>query len=133
MSSAWFRWALAFQNFVLVPMIGLASLPLSTALAAWINCLALYVILHQRGHYSLKGDVAFRVTRQLIAALVMGAVLWFLTQALGDFMAASKFKQIIGLGGMMAAGGAVYLGLGWVIGAINKDDVMVLLRRKKAA
>jgi hypothetical protein len=48
-------------------------------------------------------------------------------------MSQSKLLKIIGLGAMMAAGGIVYFGLGWVIGAINKDDVLVLLRRKKAA
>jgi putative peptidoglycan lipid II flippase len=120
------------SNFIFVPLLGLASLPMSTAMSAWINCIALYIILHQRGHYSLRGDVAFRVGRQLIAALAMGAALWFLTDALSSFMAGSKLTKIIGLGAMMAAGGVVYFGLGWLIGAINKDDVMVLLRRKKA-
>ena len=121
------------SNFVLVPMIGLAALPLSTAVSAWINCIVLYVILHKRGHYALRGAVAFRVGRQLIAAIAMGATLWFLSNLLSGFMTQSKLFKVIGLGAMMAAGGTVYFGLGWVIGAINKDDVMVLLRRKKAA
>ena len=121
------------SNFILVPMIGLAALPLSTAVSAWINCIALYAILHKRGHYALHGDVAFRVGRQLVAAIAMGAILWFLSNLLGDFMAQSRFFKIIGLGALMAAGGIVYFGLGWIIGAINKDDVVMLLRRKKAA
>jgi putative peptidoglycan lipid II flippase len=121
------------SNFIFVPMLGLAALPLSTSISAWINCIALYVILHHRGHYSLNGGVAFRVGRQLIAALAMGATLWFLTKVLGSFMDQTKLFKIIGLGGTMAAGGLVYFGLGWMIGAINKDDVLVLLRRKKAA
>lgn len=119
------------SNFIFVPILGLAALPLSTAVSAWVNCLTLYAILHQRGHYSLNGDVAFRVGRQLIAALAMGAALWFLTNALGPFMDQSKLYKIIGLGAMMAVGGIIYFGLGWIIGAINRDDVMVLLRRKK--
>jgi putative peptidoglycan lipid II flippase len=121
------------SNFILVPMIGLAALPLSTAVSAWINCAALYTILHKRGHYALRGTVAFRVGRQLMAAIVMGITLWFLNNLLSDLMSQSKLLKVIGLGAMMAAGGAVYFGLGWVIGAINKDDVLVLLRRKKAA
>ncbi len=121
------------SNFILVPIIGLAALPLSTAVSAWINCAVLYAILHRRGHYSLRGDVAFRVGRQLIAAMAMGASLWFLTSALGPMMDQSKLYKIIGLGALMAVGVVVYFGVGWVIGAINKDDVMVLLRRKKAA
>ena len=120
------------SNFILVPLIGLASLPLSTSLAAWINCIALYIILHRRRHYALQGAVAFRVTRQLIAALAMGAALWFGTQTLGRFMATGKLQNIVGLGGLMALGGIVYFGVGWVIGAINREDVLILLRRKKA-
>jgi putative peptidoglycan lipid II flippase len=121
------------SNFLLVPIIGLPALPLSTAAGAWINCGVLYAILHKRGHYSLRGDIAFRVGRQLIAAIAMGALLLLMGQLLGEFMAQSKFAKIIGLGAMMAAGGTAYFGIGWMIGAINKDDVLVLLRRKKAA
>ena len=89
-------------------------------------------ILHARGHYALRGQVAFRVGRQLIAAIAMGTSLWLLTGLLGGFMEQSKLYKIIGLGAMMAAAGIIYFGLGWLIGALNKDDVMVLLRRKKA-
>ena len=63
----------------------------------------------------------------------MGAILWFGIEALGGFMAQGKLYNIIGLGGLMAVGGVAYFGIGWIIGAINKDDVLVLLRRKKAA
>jgi putative peptidoglycan lipid II flippase len=121
------------SNFIFVPLLGLAALPMSTALSAWINALVLYALLHARGHYALKGDVAFRVGRQLIAAAAMGALLWFLTGALEGWMAQSRVFKIVGLGAMMAAGGTAYFALGWVIGAINKDDVLILLRRKKAS
>ncbi len=119
-------------NFIFVPSLGLISLPMSTAVAAWFNCAALYVILRKRGHYHLQGEAAFRVGRQLIAALAMGAALWFLGGALEGFMAGSKFAKIIGLGALMGVGGAVYFGLGWFIGAYSKDDLLILLRRKKA-
>jgi putative peptidoglycan lipid II flippase len=121
------------SNFILVPVLGLAALPLSTSLAAWLNCIALYVILHNRGHYALNGDVALRVTRQLISALIMGIILWFMTQMLSGFAAQGKLQNILALGATMAAGGIAYFGIGWIIGAINKDDVLILLKRKKAA
>lgn len=121
------------SNFALVPRLGLPALPLSTALTAWLNALVLYVILHRRGHYRLHGPVAFRVGRQLVAAAAMGATLWLLSGALAGFMDASKLFKLIGLAGMMGAAVIVYFGLGWLIGAINRADVMLLLRRKKAA
>lgn len=121
------------SNFVLVPLIGLAALPLSTALSAWVNCLVLYAYLHARGHYRLHGAVAFRVGRQLIAALAMGVVLWTMNGLLADIMNTSKLFKLAGLGALIGAGSLVYFGLGWLIGAINRDDVLVLLRRRKAA
>jgi putative peptidoglycan lipid II flippase len=126
--------ALAFGvilNFIFVPKLGLPALPLSTALSAWVNCLILYVLLHKRGHFSVTGPLASRFSRQLIAALAMGVALWFLQKALGPFMAGTSLNRIVGLGALVGVGGIVYFGLGWVIGAINKDDVMLLLRRKK--
>jgi putative peptidoglycan lipid II flippase len=118
-------------NFVLVPRLGLVALPLSTAGTAWLNALALYAFLHKRGHYRLHGPVAFRVARQLVAAAAMGATLWLLSGALAGFMDGSKLATAIGLAAMMLAAVTVYFGLGWLIGAIDRADVMLLLRRKK--
>jgi putative peptidoglycan lipid II flippase len=121
------------SNFVLVPRLGLVALPMSTAVSAWLNCLALYALLHKRGHYRLSGGVAFRVTRQLIAAAAMGAVIWLLQHEAADLMAQSKLLKIVGLAVIGGAGVIVYFGLGWLIGAIDKDDVSMLLRRSRKA
>lgn len=120
-------------NFFLVPRFGLAALPFSTAFSAWLNMLALYVMLHREGYYKLSGGVAFRVSRQLIAALVMGAALWAIRVGLGPLLPDSSFGRLLMVAALVPAGGIVYFAVGWVIGAINKDDVLVLLRRKKAA
>ncbi|MBK8629776.1 MAG: murein biosynthesis integral membrane protein MurJ [Sphingomonadales bacterium] len=120
-------------NFILVPLYGLAALPFSTSFSAWLNMAALYVMLHARGHFRLTGGVAFRVTRQLVAALAMGAVLWALQRGLGPLLPDSSLGRLIMVVAIVPVGVLVYFGLGWVIGAIDKDDVLVLLRRKKAA
>ncbi len=121
------------SNFILVPLMGLVALPLSTAISAWINMFVLYFLLHSRGHYSLTGGVAFRVGRQIIAAIAMGALLYGLHTVLFDWMETGRIYKMIGLGGMVGAGGLLYFGLGWVIGAVDKDDIKTLLRRKKPA
>jgi putative peptidoglycan lipid II flippase len=45
----------------------------------------------------------------------------------------TSLGRLIMVVAIVPVGVLVYFGLGWVIGAIDKDDVMVLLRRKKAA
>ena len=119
-------------NFALLETMGIATLPFATALTAWGNCLILYAILHARGHFRLQGWLASRVMRQLIAAAAMGAVLWLLREQMTGLFAGSVGERLAGIGALVAAGGAVYFALGWVIGAIDREAVMILLRRKQA-
>ena len=63
----------------------------------------------------------------------MGAALYFIQTALDDRFAGSAGDKVLGLGALVGVGAAVYFGLGWVIGAINRGDILILLRKKKAA
>jgi putative peptidoglycan lipid II flippase len=119
------------MNFILVPQFGLPALPFSTAFAAWLNAISLYIVLHMRGDFRLTGSLAFRISRQLIAALAMGAALWAVQYALAPMLPDSSLGRLIMVVAVVATGPIVYFGLGWMIGAINRDDVMLLLRRKK--
>jgi putative peptidoglycan lipid II flippase len=118
-------------NIALVGPFGLYGLAAALMITAWLNCALLYGMLRQRGHFKLEGGVASRVARQLIAALAMGGVLYFVNMIMADFAAGSKIGQLVVPILLVGIGGLVYFGLGWVIGAINKDDVLTLLRRKK--
>ncbi|MEQ1547374.1 MAG: murein biosynthesis integral membrane protein MurJ [Chakrabartia sp.] len=120
-------------NFALLGTLGIATLPATTALTAWGNCLILYAILHKRGHFKIEGWLLSRIIRQLIAATAMGVVLWLLVHQLSGLFAGSAIERLMSIGALVGAGGLVYFGVGWIIGAINRDDVMVLLRRKKAS
>ncbi len=118
------------MNFVLVPQFGLPALPFSTAFAAWLNAMALYSVLHARGDFRLTGKVAFRISRQLVAALAMGAALWAVQYGLTPILPDSSIGRLAMVVAVVVTGPLVYFGLGWMIGAINRDDVKLLLRRK---
>jgi putative peptidoglycan lipid II flippase len=118
-------------NIALVGPFGLYGLAAALMMTAWLNCILLYAVLRKRNHFKLDRAVGSRVARQLGAALAMGLVLMFGNRLLADFADSSKIGQLIVPLLLVGLGGIVYFGLGWVIGAINKDDVMVLLRRKK--
>lgn len=120
-------------NFALIPYFGIHGLATVLAITAWINGGTLYYILRKRGHFRLSREVGFRVGRQLIAAAAMGAVLLLVQSQLGGLYSGSVGQRLVAVGALVSAGGAVYFALGWLIGAINKDDVMVLLRRKKVS
>ena len=120
-------------NFILVPRLGIVALPLSTAIGAWTNAALLAFLLHRRGHFQVPGWLASRLARQLLAGAAMGAALWFVQSALGDRFAGSTVDRILAIGALVAAGGIVYFAVAWMIGAMNRDDILILLRRKKVS
>lgn len=118
-------------NFALVPWMGLYGLALALALTAWLNCAMLYLTLRKRGHFSLSAHVASRVARQLLAGLAMGATLYGVNLLLGPLFNGSTIERMGALTVLVGSGGVVYFGLGWMIGAIDREDVLILLKRKK--
>lgn len=118
-------------NFILVPQLGIVALPLSTAIGAWANALLLAGLLHARGHFRVPGWLASRLVRQIIAGAAMGAALWLVQAMLADRFAGSAGDRLLGLGALVGTGGIIYFAVAWVIGAMNRDDILILLRKKK--
>lgn len=118
-------------NFALIPLMGIAALAFTTALTAWLNALALYGILRQRGHFEVEGWLWSRIVRQLLAAMAMAAVLYVVREAFDGWFAGSAGQRLIGVAALVTTGGIVYFAVAWVVGAMNRDDVLILLRRKK--
>jgi putative peptidoglycan lipid II flippase len=118
-------------NFILIPFIGIYSLATVTSAGAWLNFLALFVILAARGHFRMPGWLVARVAKQLIAAAVMGVALYFLSQALGGVFTGGTLERIVGLGIIVGSGASLYFAIAWVIGGIDRDDIKTLFRRAK--
>lgn len=127
----WILVANVVLNFALVPWLGLYGLALALMLTAWLNCAALYVTLHRRGHFTISRHVAARIARQLVAAAAMGGTLYAVNLLIGPMFNGSTIERMIALSVLIGSGGVVYFGLGWMIGAIDREDVLLLLRRKK--
>jgi len=120
-------------NFALIPVIGIAALPATTAASAWLNALILYVILARRGHFHFEGWLVSRLVRQLVAAAAMAGALYGVQLLLAGRFAGSAGERLLGVAALVGIGGAVYFTVAWVIGAMNRDDVLILLRRKATA
>jgi putative peptidoglycan lipid II flippase len=118
-------------NFVLIPVLGIYSLPTVTSAAAWLNFLLLFIILGVRGHFRLPGWLLSRLARQLAAAVLMGGVLFFLQRLLGDVFTGGVSERAIGLALIVGTGAVVYFGTAWMIGGIDRDDFKTLFRRAK--
>ncbi len=120
-------------NFALIDRYGIVVLPFTTAAAAWANAIVLYVLLARRGQFRIEGVLASRLVKQLIAAVAMGATIWLVGGLLQDFFAGSIGKRLIGTIALIGTGAVVYFVLAWVTGGMDKDDILVLLRKKKVS
>lgn len=116
-------------NFLLLDRLGLATLPFTTALTAWGNCLILYALLHARGHFRLDAHLAGRLLRQLLAAAVMGAALYGVRLLLGSWFGGGGFERIAALGACVLVGLVSYFGCAWVLGAVDRSVIGMLRRR----
>ncbi len=120
-------------NFIWIEEVGIAILPLTTSAAAWLNALALYVLLAARGHFRVEAWLGARLAKQLAAALAMGATIWLVGGLLDDLFAGSVGERLLGTIALIGAGSIVYFALAWLTGGMDRDDLLVLLRRKKVA
>jgi putative peptidoglycan lipid II flippase len=118
-------------NFIWIDDVGIAILPLTTSAAAWLNALALYFLLAKRGHFRIEGWLAARLLKQVAAAAAMGATIWLVGGVLHGHFAGSVGQRLLGTVALIGAGSTVYFALAWITGGMDREDLLVLLRRKK--
>ncbi len=118
-------------NFILLPIMGIAGLAAATAGAAWINAIALYAILASRGHFRFEAWLVIRLAKQMFAAAVMGGAIMLVRSAFTDFFAGSAGERLLATAALVATGAIAYFVIAWFTGAMDKEDLLILLRRKK--
>lgn len=126
--------ALIGNIIFIIPLInafGIVGLAAAGAGAAWLNTILLYIILHRRGQFTIGGAILGRIVRQLFAALIMGAALWWLTEQLRWAWSGGAFDRAWSLALICIVGGAIYAAAAFLIGAVDRDEINLLLRRNR--
>ena len=125
--------ALAFNialNLYVVRHYGIVGLAAATAASASLNCLLLYAILHARGWFRFTAKLGGGIARQAAASAAMGAALWWLTPRLADRYGGGVWERVWSLGLLVAIGGFVFFAAAWALGALDKDLIAQLRRRR---
>ncbi|MCR5536184.1 MAG: murein biosynthesis integral membrane protein MurJ [Succinivibrio sp.] len=99
------------SNLILVMPLGYVGLALSTALAAYVNCILLLYLLHKKDIYTPSGSCLAFVLRALLAGLIMCVALRYLSPAFELWVQMSLLTSILYLGALILAGAAIYFGL----------------------
>jgi putative peptidoglycan lipid II flippase len=118
-------------NLYVVNRYGIVGLAGATAASATLNCLLLYIILHRRGWFHFTAKLVSRVARQALATGVMAALLWYLMPLMADRYSGSVIERVWSLGVLVGAGGAAFFAAAFVFGALDKDLIAQLRRRRQ--
>ncbi len=116
-------------NILLIPKMGVAGLALAGAIAAWANCAMLYFMLKKRGHFAVEPDLLFRISRIILSAGLMGAVLYVIEPYGAAYYSGNAGERAVSIAILCGCGGGVYFGLAWVTGAIDRSKIAMLRRR----
>jgi putative peptidoglycan lipid II flippase len=119
-------------NFILIPQMGIYSLATVTSASAWVNFGLLFLILHARGQFRMPAWLVARVSKQLLAAVAMGASLYAVKIAAGGLFFGGVLERIVGLGALVGVGAIVYFAVAWMIGGMDRQAIAALRRRAKS-
>lgn len=120
-------------NFYVVPRYGIVGLAGATAFTASLNVVVLYTILHRRGWYHATGKLGGKVARQALATAAMAGVLWFLMPLMATRYGGDVLERVWSLGTLVATGMIVFFTVAWFSGALDKDLIAQLRRRRSKA
>ena len=119
-------------NLILIPIYGIKGLAFAGAMAAWCNCIMLYTMLHYRGHFHLEWTLLLRIGRITLSAAGMAAVLIY-AAPIGEGLYIGTIWQRVGsITALVSVGGLVYAVLAWLTGAVDRNKITMLTKKKAA-
>ncbi len=118
-------------NLLLIKPLGHMGPPLATAIASTVNVAMLYRTLVRRRHFVPDARLARRTWRLLVAAVIMGGVMFFLNDLFQPFVTGSSTQRWGAMVVLVTTGGVVYAVATLLTGAFRLGDIATLVRRSK--
>ena len=117
-------------NLVVVERYGIVGLAAATACSASLNCLLLYAILHKRGWFRFTLPLGAKIARQIVATAAMAGALWWTMPLMADRYGGGVMERVWSLVALVTLGLAVFFAVAFLTGAINKQVLSQLRRRR---
>ena len=120
-------------NLLLIRPLQHMGPPLATALASSVNVWLLYRELVRRGHFAPDRRLLTRAPRLLLAAALMGGVLWWFSDLMQPYTSGSNLVRWAALAVLVGTGMLVYAAATFATGAFTVRDLRQLIRRPTKA
>jgi putative peptidoglycan lipid II flippase len=119
-------------SFALFPFYGHVGIALATSIAAWVNFVLLAVVLWQRGDFRPSPETLRRVSIIVLASVAMGATVLLLHAMLASLLVSSSLlTRLVTVFGVIAVAAVVYFAIVVLTGAIDRQELLGALRRRK--
>lgn len=110
-------------SIVLFIPFGFAGIATGTTLAAWVNAGQLATRLYKRGEFAPDQQLVRRLPLTLMAAIGMGAALWFGAGALAPFLGDTLLVSLAALMALIGFGVITFFFLCQITGALRLGDL----------
>jgi putative peptidoglycan lipid II flippase len=120
-------------NLTLIWHFGHVGVAISTAIAAWVNVLILYWLLHKRGQLRMDARFRGKALRIIAASATMGVALFFLNPLLDLHMAKGLAERVIALALLCGIGALVYGAAALAFRAYAISELRAAFRRPSRA
>ncbi len=117
-------------NVLFLSRYGVIGVAYASVIGAWINVAFLFAVLAYRGFYRASGALILRIARQILAAAAMGAALFYMRGFLTEWFSAGVFARLAALAALVGAAGIVYFGIAFAVGAIDRQRIATLTKKK---
>jgi putative peptidoglycan lipid II flippase len=117
-------------NLVLIWPLAHVGIALSTAIAAWVNAIALWLVLRHRGHFAVDARLRRTLPRLVVATVLMIGVLLVLPMALAPLAGSGLVMRIIMLALLLGTAGIAYLVAARLLGVFTLTALRAQFSRK---
>ena len=120
-------------NLLLIWPLGHVGIALSTALAAWVNAAALFIVLRRRGHFGIDARLRRAGLRLFIAVATMVGVLLLLNPVIAPFTDGGWLARVLALAVLIGSGGLAYAIAARLLGVFTLTALRSQFSRKDPA
>ena len=134
----WFSMVAVVANIVgsvaLFPVWGHVGIAAATSISAWLNFVLLATVLWHRGDFRPSAMTLRRIAVIAAASAIMGGVVLGLDGAFAGWIGSpSTLVRILSVLAVIALSAAVYFAIVIATGAVDRQQLARLLRRRRAA
>jgi putative peptidoglycan lipid II flippase len=110
-------------------LFGYLGIAVATAIAAWMNAGALFIISRQRGFLTLDAQLKKRGPRILLASTLMGGAVYGASHFATSWLAGPLWLKATTLAGLVGLGFILFAALALMLGAASLADLRQGLKR----